>query len=137
MDNVIIADAMMKELFYVAASCGRSEIAVVISDRELLRDPIGVSTARQSAIELVRKPQYERGVEKPFEISRLPDSRKGQRVATVLRIERQAVPICSIRHGIVRVGELSSSCLPHATSHDLRSVIEGGRSRCCLPERRA
>ena len=50
MDNVIIsADAMKKELFYVAASRGRSEIAVVTGDRELLRESVGVSTARQSA----------------------------------------------------------------------------------------
>jgi AAA domain/TrwC relaxase len=55
-DKVIIsADAMKKELFYVAASRGRSEIAVVTSDREQLRESVGVSTMRQSAIELARK----------------------------------------------------------------------------------
>jgi conjugative relaxase-like TrwC/TraI family protein len=55
-DTVIIsADAMKKELFYVAASRGRSEIAVVTTDRELLRESVGVSTMRQSAIELARK----------------------------------------------------------------------------------
>ena len=46
---------MKKELFYVAASRGRSEIAVVTSDREQLRESVGVSTMRQSAIELARK----------------------------------------------------------------------------------
>jgi ATP-dependent exoDNAse (exonuclease V) alpha subunit len=55
-DTVIIsADAMKKELFYVAASRGRSEIAVVTIDREQLRESVGVSTMRQSAIELARK----------------------------------------------------------------------------------
>jgi len=55
-DTVIIsADAMKKELFYVAASRGRSEIAVVTSDREQLRESVGVSTMRQCAIELARK----------------------------------------------------------------------------------
>jgi len=55
-DTVIIsADAMKKELFYVAASRGRSEIAVVTSDCEQLRESVGVSTMRQSAIELARK----------------------------------------------------------------------------------
>jgi len=55
-DTVIIsADAMKKELFYVAASRGRSEIVVVTSDREQLRESVGVSTMRQSAIELARK----------------------------------------------------------------------------------
>jgi conjugative relaxase-like TrwC/TraI family protein len=72
-DNVIIsADAMKKELFYVAASRGRSEIAVVTSDRELLRESIGVSTARQSAIELVRKQQHEQGLDKAPEMSHEP-----------------------------------------------------------------
>ena len=71
MDNVIIsADAMKKELFYVAASRGRSKIAVVTSDRELLRESVGVSTARQSAIELVRKQQHEHGLDKAPEMSR-------------------------------------------------------------------
>jgi len=69
-DNVIIsADAMKKELFYVAASRGRSEIAVVTSDRELLRESVGVSTARQSAMELVRKQQHEQGSDKAPEMS--------------------------------------------------------------------
>jgi conjugative relaxase-like TrwC/TraI family protein len=69
-DNVIIsADAMKKELFYVAASRGRSEIAVVTSDRDLLRESVGMSTARQSAIELVRKQQHEHGMDKAPEIS--------------------------------------------------------------------
>jgi ATP-dependent exoDNAse (exonuclease V) alpha subunit len=69
-DNVIIsADAMKKELFYVAASRGRSEIAVVTSDRELLRESVGVSTARQPAMELVRKQQHEHGLDKKPEMS--------------------------------------------------------------------
>ena len=72
-DNVIIsADAMKKELFYVAASRGRSEIAVVTSDRELLRESIGKSTSRQSAIELVRKQKHEHGMDKAPEISHTP-----------------------------------------------------------------
>jgi ATP-dependent exoDNAse (exonuclease V) alpha subunit len=70
-DNVIIsADAMKKELFYVAASRGRSEIAVVTSDRELLRESVGVSTARQSAMELLRKQQHEHGLDKAPQVSR-------------------------------------------------------------------
>ena len=69
-DSVIIsADAMKKELFYVAASRGRSEIAVVTSDRELLRESVGVSTARQSAMELVRKQQHEHRLDKAPEMS--------------------------------------------------------------------
>lgn len=72
-DNVIIsADAMKKELFYVAASRGRSEIAVVTSDRELLRESVGISTARQSAMELVRKQQHENGMDRAPEIRHAP-----------------------------------------------------------------
>lgn len=64
-DTVIIsADAMKKELFYVAASRGRCEIAVVTSDREQLRESVGVSTMRQSAIELARKQMSAHSVEK-------------------------------------------------------------------------
>src|SRR6266436_6126744 len=64
-DTVIIsADSMKQELFYVAASRGQSEIAVVTSDREQLRESVGVSTMRQSAIELVRKQPSAHSVEK-------------------------------------------------------------------------
>jgi predicted RNA-binding protein with PIN domain len=46
---------MKQELFYVGASRGRSEIAIVTSDREQLRESLGVSSARLSAIELARE----------------------------------------------------------------------------------
>lgn len=55
-DGVILSgDAMKQELFYVAASRGRSEIAIVTSDREQLRASIGISSARTSATELTRE----------------------------------------------------------------------------------
>lgn len=55
-DGVILsADAMKQELFYVGASRGRSEIAIVTSDREQLRESIGISSARPSATELARE----------------------------------------------------------------------------------
>jgi hypothetical protein len=55
-DAVILsADTMKQELFYVGASRGRQEIVVVTSDREQLRDLLGVSTARPSATELARE----------------------------------------------------------------------------------
>lgn len=55
-DGVILSGDMMKqELFYVAASRGRSEIAIVTSDRELLRESLGISTARPSATELAKE----------------------------------------------------------------------------------
>ena len=60
---VISADGMRKELFYVAASRGRDSIAVVTSDRDLLRESVAHSVARQSASELSRKaegPSFER-----------------------------------------------------------------------------
>jgi predicted RNA-binding protein with PIN domain len=46
---------MKQELFYVGASRGRQEIVVVTSDREQLRNLLGVSTARPSATELARE----------------------------------------------------------------------------------
>jgi conjugative relaxase-like TrwC/TraI family protein len=55
-DGVILsADAMKQELFYVGASRGRSEIAIVTSDREQLRESLGISCARPSAMELARE----------------------------------------------------------------------------------
>lgn len=55
-DSVIIsADGMQKELFYVAASRGRESVQVITSDKELLRDSVGRSAARQSASEMARK----------------------------------------------------------------------------------
>ena len=69
-DMVIVsADAMKQELFYVAASRGREEIAIVTSDREQLRESLGISISRPSATELARelKPEpvvHEHSVEK-------------------------------------------------------------------------
>jgi ATP-dependent exoDNAse (exonuclease V) alpha subunit len=55
-DGVIpSADAMKQELFYVGASRGRSEIAIVTSDRDQLREALGISSARPSATELARE----------------------------------------------------------------------------------
>jgi len=55
-DAVILsADAMKQELFYVGVSRGRQEIVVVTSDREQLRETLGISTARPSATELARE----------------------------------------------------------------------------------
>jgi conjugative relaxase-like TrwC/TraI family protein len=55
-DGVILsADAMKQELFYVGASRGRSEIAIVTSDREQLRESLRISSARPSATELARE----------------------------------------------------------------------------------
>lgn len=52
-DKVIIsADAMKQELFYVAASRGREDIAIVTSDANRLGESLGVSMARPSAMEL-------------------------------------------------------------------------------------
>lgn len=52
---ILSGDVMKQELFYVAASRGRSEIAIVTSDRELLRESLGISTARPSATELAKE----------------------------------------------------------------------------------
>lgn len=52
---VISADRMRKELFYVAASRGRESVTVVTSDKELLRESVARSSARQSSSELARK----------------------------------------------------------------------------------
>jgi conjugative relaxase-like TrwC/TraI family protein len=64
-DGVIVsADSMKQELFYVGASRGRSEIAIVTSDREQLRESLGISNARPSAMELVKELAHTLGPEK-------------------------------------------------------------------------
>jgi conjugative relaxase-like TrwC/TraI family protein len=63
-DGVILsADSMKQELFYVGASRGRSEIAIVTSDREQLRDSLGISSARPSAMELAKEQALSLGLE--------------------------------------------------------------------------
>lgn len=58
-DGIILsADVMKQELFYVGASRGRSEIAIVTSDREQLRESLGISSARPSATELTREQSH-------------------------------------------------------------------------------
>jgi hypothetical protein len=60
-DGVILsADAMKQELFYVGASRGRSEIAIVTSDREQLRESLCISSAHPSATELTREQIHSR-----------------------------------------------------------------------------
>ncbi len=59
-DSVIVsADSMKQELFYVAASRGRHEITVITSDKEQLRESLGISTARPSVMELARSIGHE------------------------------------------------------------------------------
>jgi conjugative relaxase-like TrwC/TraI family protein len=76
-DGVILsADAMKQELFYVAASRGRSEIAIVTSDRAQLRESLGISSARPSATELAREqahlPQLEQGIQQAAKHTKSP-----------------------------------------------------------------
>ena len=52
---IISGDRMTRELFYVAASRGRNRITVFTGDKESLRESIGLSGQRMSALELLRK----------------------------------------------------------------------------------
>jgi hypothetical protein len=92
---------MKKELFYVAASRGRSEIAVVTSDREQLRESVGVSTMRQSAIELARKQLSAHSVE------------KGQGVDLVIGVNRQAGQQIGEQHSSVPTHTAEPERTPH------------------------
>lgn len=72
-DGVIIsADGMKKELFYVAASRGRTSAVVITSNKEALRESMGLSAARESATELVRKqrPGLHQGVHRGIAAAR-------------------------------------------------------------------
>ena len=72
-DEVIISgDGMRKELFYVAASRGREGLQIITSDKELLRESVRLSNARQSASELERRerPGLHQGMNRGFALAR-------------------------------------------------------------------
>ena len=55
-DTVVLSsDGMKQEQFYVAASRGREGITVITSDVDRLRESLGISSARPSAMELARE----------------------------------------------------------------------------------
>jgi predicted RNA-binding protein with PIN domain len=67
---------MSKELFYVAATRGRESLTVITSDKEQLRETIGISAERTSASELARKA----GQQVSPGHHRLPDLQIGQSI---------------------------------------------------------
>ncbi|MDM7996210.1 MAG: hypothetical protein QUT30_11080 [Acidobacteriota bacterium] len=72
-EEVIISGyGMRKELFYVAASRGRENVQIITSDKELLRESIGLSNARQSASELNRanRPGLHQGMNRGLALAR-------------------------------------------------------------------
>ena len=52
---VISGDRMAQDLFYVATTRGRESLTIITSDKEQLRETIGISGERQSATELERR----------------------------------------------------------------------------------
>ena len=56
---IVIGDRFTKETFYVAASRGRESVTIITSDKEQLRETIGESGERRSAIELVRDAKHQ------------------------------------------------------------------------------
>jgi UvrD-like helicase C-terminal domain len=80
-DAVIVAgDRMSKELFYVAATRGRESLTVITSDKEQLRETIGISGERLSATELVHKANEQNA-------HRLPELNLGQRMEMASQLE--------------------------------------------------
>ena len=53
--EVIVADRMPQDLFYVSATRAREGLMVITSDASALQESIGVSGDRQSATELARR----------------------------------------------------------------------------------
>jgi conjugative relaxase-like TrwC/TraI family protein len=63
-DSVVLSGDMMKqEQFYVAASRGRDGITVITSNVNQLRESLGISSARPSAMELAREQSRSHGPE--------------------------------------------------------------------------
>ncbi len=54
---------MKQELFYVSASRGREGISIITSDIDRLRESLGISMARPSAIELAEGLSHNAGIE--------------------------------------------------------------------------
>jgi hypothetical protein len=79
-DAVIVSgDRMSKELFYVAATRGRESLTVITSDKEQLREAIGISGERTSATELARKAEQQTQLG-----PRLPELRLGRSLETAV-----------------------------------------------------
>jgi len=89
---IISADAMQKELFYVAASRGRRNVTVITSDKVGLRASVASSAARKSASELARGMRrcYTRGEHRGMQAAR-DLARRAARFVTSLpgKIQRQ------------------------------------------------
>lgn len=100
---VISGDAMKKELFYVAASRGRESVTVVTSARELLRESVACSGARQSASELARKVQGRRAFQRG-ELRGLSAACRLARDAAIQceRVEQRVVPTRELNHEVAR-----------------------------------
>ncbi len=100
---VISGDAMKKELFYVAASRGRESVTVVTIDRELLRESVARSGARQSASELARKVQWRRTFQRG-ELRGLSAARRLACDAALQseRVEQRVVPTRELNHEVAR-----------------------------------
>lgn len=90
-DSVIIsADGMRKELFYVAASLGRKSVQVFTGDKQLLRESVACSAARQSASELARKtnPELSRGIHRGLAATRRMVRRAALYIFSIVTRER-------------------------------------------------
>ena len=99
---------MKQELFYVAASRGRSEIAIVTSDREQLRESVGISMMRQSAIELARKQPSAQTLESRHDVDLVPG------------VNRQAGQQIGEQHSSVPTHAPEPERTPHVgVEHDL------------------
>jgi hypothetical protein len=97
---------MSRELFYVAASRGRERVTIVTSDAATLRESVGRTAARQSAIELARKAmiRMDRGVRRGFAAAcDLVRQGRPRRVAGIEKAAHQLTPERERReHGIGR-----------------------------------
>jgi hypothetical protein len=109
-----ISDGMRKELFYVAASWGRKSVLVFTGDKQLLRESVACSAARQSASELARKkkPGFGRGIHRGLAAARQMVRCAAWYLSLILRREIPVPARNSIRKSLAvaisfRIRELS------------------------------
>jgi hypothetical protein len=113
-DSVIIsADGMKRELFYVAASRGKKSAVIITSDKQLLRDAVGRSTARQSATELAQKlrPELHQEILRGLDAARRLATWAARHLSPVFRISKPAPHL--------DLGQKPHAAPSHETKHQI------------------
>ena len=87
--EIIVAERMAQDLFYVSATRAREGLTVVTSDSLSLQESIGASGDRQSATELARRAAQQRQTAHTDDFFRFQEAQQAQRKPQTAAIERE------------------------------------------------